>query len=155
MSISSISGVLRPAPSSPLVPTPTAAGARDSSAKRPAGTSGVSSSVLSSLTPGDRALIAAATGVEISPDGTVVRGADYAGSGGAAAQFMSVIAAARQLGQLAGPITAKELASLFPPYVTTGSGATVDPAHVAKAVLAVSGGPTAGPGPGAGLDARA
>ncbi|HUY29595.1 MAG TPA: hypothetical protein VMV02_01215 [Acidimicrobiales bacterium] len=151
MSISSISGVWRtPTPSAPP-PLPTAAPARDSSAN---GGASISSSVLSSLTPSDRSLIAAATGVVISPDGTVVVGASYVGSGGAADQFVSVIAAARQLGQVQGRITPAELASLFPPYTTTGPTATVDPSHVARAVGYLSAATPGEAASGGTLDAR-
>lgn len=157
MSVSSISGVVPPTFPSAAPPTPTAPPTSDSSAARaasPSTTAALSSSVLSSLTPSDRSLIAAATGVVISPDGTVVSGGEYAGSGGAAQQFISVIAAARQLGQVQGPITPAELASLFPPYVTSAPGATVVAAQVARALRQLSPGSDAPRAPGASLDER-
>jgi len=159
MSISSISPACGgwnppPAPVPPLHPT----------ARAPAGSSATTSdvaasprsSVLSALTPSDRSLIAAATGVVISPDGTVVSGAGYVGSGGTAEQFISVIAAARQLGAVQGRITPAELASLFPPYVTTGPNATIDSAHVANAAQYLEIASAAQPSTTAGsLEARA
>jgi len=75
-------------------------------------------SALSSLTSSDRSLIAAATGVVISPDGTVTGGAD-SGAASLMNDFVFVIAAARTLGSIQGPITPQTFASLFPPYITS------------------------------------
>jgi hypothetical protein len=79
---------------------------------------------LSSLTSSDRSLIAAAAGVVITPDGTV----ENAGTGSAESSllndFVFVIAAARKMGSIQGPITPQILDSLFPPYIgQSGSSA--------------------------------
>ncbi len=109
----------------PVPPQTTAAGAPLLSAPASPGTRSPAGAILSSLTPADRSLIAAATGVVISPSGSIVSGAGYVPSGSTASveDFAFVIAAARTIGAIQGPITPQSLAKLFPPYIAQGSPA--------------------------------
>lgn len=152
MGISSIQGSVASLP-----PLTTAGGAPLLSTYAPTGSGGQAGGVLSALTASDRSLIAAATGVVIAPDGSIVSGAGYvaAGSSASVEDFAFVIAAARQIGALQGPVTPRALASLFPPYITDGSpslAATVASASsrltAARAGGATPGGASGGPAPG-------
>ena len=110
----------------PVVPVllrTTAAGVPALSASARPGTEDPTAGVLSALTPSDRSLIAAATGVVISPSGSVVSGAGYVSQGntGSVEDFAFVIAAARQIGAIHGRLTPQSLAGLFPPYIAQGS----------------------------------
>lgn len=151
MSISSISNSFPsvvPSPPSPAASTETTSGVAQAA------------SVLSSLTPSDRTLIAAATGVVISPSGVVMSGAGFESSaaGDATNEFAVVIATARQLGQLQGKITPQELASLFPPYISSGSSGGTTPVnaqHVANAARYLQSGADGQGSAGSGFDASA
>jgi hypothetical protein len=117
---------------------------------------------LSSLTPSDRTLIAAATGVVISPDGQIVSGAGYTASGTGAApdNFAFVIAAARQLGDLQGKVTPQALERLFPLYIAPEASSSTTSSqvqqYVANATSHLSGSDAGGEsGNGTLLDASA
>jgi len=136
---------IQQATSNPVPLQTTAVRAPLLSASAPRGTESPGGALLSALTPSDRSLIAAATGVVISPSGSIVSGAGYVSSGSAASveDFAFVIAAARTIGSIQGRITPQSLAKLFPPYITEGSPALSTAVKRAAQLLATAPGSSA------------